>query len=449
MPVSGDPSGDSSTNVLIVLGVCLAALMALSYWYDRDPGALNTPLIQYARLNAEVFQHLPWPLTREAGDCRRVLAFIAIRPPAKMTSAEVQICVSAVTAPWRWLSPLLFLPIALAAVRRYGNISRRRTIHTMRSLMAILVNRFPHLTPAVKWDFLKMGSYEDGPWRGAMYPIEWVWKHKVLYIENPDGKRSEVRRDYIFSTRNGPTSLVMRMFDGDMSPILSDPKLRASLRIDHDRARKHLVKQLGPPFTGFHSLPLHAKGLAAAFAAFAGDKAARKEGQAFLDQMSRSIGILSDNITFKVDTTGAEELWKKHHTPHMDEILQRHHSFCNVWLCGLLEHTARRRGTLAPSQFMWLRAVDRTMWYALNQLGGRRPWVEATGVWAHYECEEEIEQAILDPEIQDAVDWIVDEIRHEGWLDDPAESTSSDPGTVEEESWVQQRRPGLPDEWSK
>ena len=47
------------------------------------------------------------------------------------------------------------------------------------------------------------------------------------------------------------------------------------------------------------------------------------------------------------------------------------------------------------------------------------------------------------------MDWIVDEIRHEGWLDDPAESTSSDPGTVEEESWVQQRRPGLPDEWAK
>ncbi len=49
---------------------------------------------------------------------------------------------------------------------------------------------------------------------------------------------------------------------------------------------------------------------------------------------------------------------------------------------GLLIY-AKRKGVLASSQFIWLRPYDRTLWYALNQIGGKATWAEAAGPWAH------------------------------------------------------------------
>jgi hypothetical protein len=95
--------------------------------------------------------------------------------------------------------------------------------------------------------------------------------------------------------------------------------------------------------------------------------------------------------------------------------LARHASYVNVWFTALLR-LARRRGALPSSLWIWLRPTDRTLFYALNQLGGRAAWVEAAGVWSHYAAEERKGRPLSDPDVSSAVAGLASALRGEGWL---------------------------------
>lgn len=71
-------------------------------------------------------------------------------------------------------------------------------------------------------------------------------------------------------------------------------------------------------------------------------------------------------------------------------------------LRGLL--TAREEGgVMAPSQFVWLRAHDRELWYPLNNLGRQSNHMEAIGAMAHFKEEKRADRPIPKPKVQDAV----------------------------------------------
>jgi intracellular multiplication protein IcmP len=66
--------------------------------------------------------------------------------------------------------------------------------------------------------------------------------------------------------------------------------------------------------------------------------------------------------------------------------------------------TAREEGgVLAPAQFVWLRAHDRTLWYPLNNLGRQSLHMEAIGAMAHYKAEKLVSRPIPRPKVEDAV----------------------------------------------
>ncbi len=416
---------EGSDNLAIsAIVLFIMAVLAAGWVYNHDRGPINTPFVMYAEGSAWLFHDLPriGPFTKLREGCQTVRHFTAIHTPAAMTWKETWDCVRLASRPWRFFSWPLFLVAAIVSWRGAGRLTRCRQIHTARSLMHVLVKRFPSLTPAVRFDALAPGSAQRGPWRVAMSPIEWLWMHKAIYREgSTPGTRVPVPRDWIFKTKGD-------VVVNSSSPLLKEgSRARKSLRIDHARVASLLKKQLGPQFVSFERLPYYAQGLAAAFAAFGSGQDGRRNGQAMLDQMSSSIaetfpdfsktaGEGKGRSVFTVDTTGAVPLWKKYASAEMAQILAIHKSFTNVWMTALLGY-ARRRGTLPTAQFVWLRAMDRTLWYALNQYGGRRPWVEATGVWAHFEAEQTLDQALLEPEILDAADWVAHEIYQDGWTD--------------------------------
>ena len=81
---------------------------------------------------------------------------------------------------------------------------------------------------------------------------------------------------------------------------------------------------------------------------------------------------------------------------------------------------ARHKGVLASSQFLWLRPLDRPLWYALNQCGGRAAWAEGFAAWAHYAAEEKAKKALAEPHITQAVRRLRDSLSTQGWLTDTA-----------------------------
>ena len=45
---------------------------------------------------------------------------------------------------------------------------------------------------------------------------------------------------------------------------------------------------------------------------------------------------------------------------------------------------ARTDGVLASAEFLWLKPVDRQLWFMLNSIGRRTPFVEVSAPYAHW-----------------------------------------------------------------
>ena len=57
-----------------------------------------------------------------------------------------------------------------------------------------------------------------------------------------------------------------------------------------------------------------------------------------------------------------------------------------ILIASLLE-MARIDGVLASAEFLWLKPVDRRMWYMLNCVGRQTAVAEIAGLFAHWQAE--------------------------------------------------------------
>ena len=60
--------------------------------------------------------------------------------------------------------------------------------------------------------------------------------------------------------------------------------------------------------------------------------------------------------------------------------------------------------------------MDRPLWYALNQCGGRAAWAEGFAAWAHYTAEEQEGKALTEPHVAPAVASLKEALSAQGWL---------------------------------
>ena len=98
-----------------------------------------------------------------------------------------------------------------------------------------------------------------------------------------------------------------------------------------------------------------------------------------------------------------------------EKCLTIHAAYELPWFMALLCR-ARQKGVLGTSQFLWLRPLDRPLWYALNQCGGRAAWAEAFAAWAHYQAEEKVGMLLMEPHVQPAVASLRQSLAAQGWL---------------------------------
>jgi hypothetical protein len=102
-----------------------------------------------------------------------------------------------------------------------------------------------------------------------------------------------------------------------------------------------------------------------------------------------------------------------------------HARYLNVWFMALLA-LARTKGALPSSMWIWLKPTDRTLFYALNQAGGRTAWAEAAGPWSHLEAERAAGRALAGPMVEAAVEAMERSLAEEGWLPRPPEAQAAE-----------------------
>ncbi len=96
------------------------------------------------------------------------------------------------------------------------------------------------------------------------------------------------------------------------------------------------------------------------------------------------------------------------HVEKVRSIAAKHH-YNSTLLCELLEH-ARKGGIVPNASFLWLKKEDRTLWYALNNVGREAVFVEAAAITAHWQAEKMLNTKITTPMIKPAIEALQQEI---------------------------------------
>lgn len=261
--------------------------------------------------------------------------------------------------------PIVPILLLLALVlNSKAESAKYHNVYSMKTLLNSQVSCWPQLTPVLKLDLIQQ-NINDGPWAMAMQPMYFAKYYKLLLIEMPKRQEGQLSKEVTYK-----------------------------VSVIQSRAKRLFIMQLGKRWKGFDNLPIHVKALFAIFAA----KASRsgEEAKNFLYKLSAS------SKEGMVDFSGAGELLKKYKDSSVVTAVVDKHAYVLTVMASLLE-AARLDGVLSCADFLWLKPIDRCLWFLLNCVGRQTAFVEVAGPFAHWIAEKELGHKICSPMVDQAV----------------------------------------------
>ncbi len=173
--------------------------------------------------------------------------------------------------------------------------------------------------------------------------------------------------------------------------------------IDEHSAGKAFIRQLGKPWRGVKGLDDYKQILLASFCL----KASRKREPSD-DLLSRlavcwefkgGLNLSKDKKLLKE----AQKVLKDKELSGSTLSQANRHAYETTALLRALQYAREEGGVLAPAQFVWLRAHDRTLWYPLNNMGRQSYHMEALGAMSHFKAEKLTSRPIPVPKIEGAL----------------------------------------------
>lgn len=240
-----------------------------------------------------------------------------------------------------------------------------RGIIDMRTLASKMRSAFPVIEVVSELDLAKE-SIDSGPWSMALTPIEFAKKHKLMY---------------------------------------RDPETHRAM-IDRTRAKTVLTEQLGPHWKDINSLAPHERAIFAALALYVNYK--RDQADKLLEQIAASANpqaMASGKLNYK----GVNEVIEQYgDSPVVKAVISRHAYKLGVF--SALLYTGRLTGIVANATYLWLKPIDRRLWYTLNNVGRKAVFVETAAVHAHLLAERQLGQPIHSPMVDSAIDGLQEAI---------------------------------------
>lgn len=259
--------------------------------------------------------------------------------------------------------PVLALLSVLAIWLYQSDITLKfRRAHDMKSLSTQEQHNWNAIMPIIKHDLVTM-DLNAGPWAMGMTPMEFARQYGLL------------RKDDVLMDKTKPGQ-----------------EMTAGIR--RGDAKRVFTLQLGPYWDGFERCPPHARALAAVFIARMNRD--RQGASLILSTLDRC------SIIGKMDYRVADSVIRKYQNEsNVQEIVARHAYLLTV-LASLLE-AARDDGVVPSAEFLWLKPVDRRLWYMLNCVGRQTPYAEVAGPFAHLKAEQAMKRRLLAPMIDEAI----------------------------------------------
>lgn len=237
-----------------------------------------------------------------------------------------------------------------------------RKAHNMNTLIKQEQQNWPAIMPVIGKDLVAM-DINTGPWAMAMSPMEFSRKHNLL-------KKNDALLDK------------------------AQPGLEMTAGVRRGDAKRVFTLQLGPYWDGFERCTPQARVLAAA--CIARMNRDRDSAKFILDSMDKN------SVTGKMDYSVANSVIRKYeHAENVQEIVSGHAYLLTV-MASLLR-ASRDDGVFASCDFLWLKTVDRRLWYMLNCVGRQTPFAEVAGPFAHWKAEQIMGRRLLVPMIDEAI----------------------------------------------
>lgn len=259
--------------------------------------------------------------------------------------------------------PVVCVMVVLAVLLYNSNITLKyRRAHDMKSLRAQEQFNWPAIMPVVKEDLVSQ-DVNKGPWAMALTPMEFARKYNLL------------RKD-----------------DALLDNPLPGEEMTAGVK--RGDAKRVFTMQLGSYWDGFERCSPQAYALSAVFIARMNrDRDAANNILKVLDKTF---------VDGKPDFSVAKPVMKKYQNSELVQEVVAKHAYMLTVIASLLE-AARQDGVVPSSEFLWLKPVDRRLWYMLNCVGRQTPYSEVAGPFAHWKAEKVMGRRSLVPMIDEAI----------------------------------------------
>ena len=233
----------------------------------------------------------------------------------------------------------------------------------MQSLREQEQRNWSSIMPVVKEDLMKVDLLA-GPWAMASTPIEFARKYQLLKKEDA-------------------------ILDGNT------PGQEMTAGLKRGDAKRILTLQLGPYWEGFDKCQPHVVALAAVFCARVNQD--RDAAAAILNTIDKTFAL-----NRKPDFSKGRAILRQYYNRENILDVTGRHAYLLTMMASLLD-AARDDGVVATSEFLWLKVVDRRLWYMLNSVGRQTPFVEVAGPFAHWLAEKAMKKRCLVPMIDEAI----------------------------------------------
>ena len=347
-----EPNKDAHLNVVWL--IALIFIIGGAIWYfGRAP--VVTSFFYIKRFEIHILSFFTKKL-------EHVRLFMLSQNPATISFNSVALVANEVGYYLRY--PVIVILLLLAfLMKTKKSPDRYKETFTMKSLTEFQLEDWPYCAPTLNLN-LSDEDISKGPWAVAMQPMQFAKKHKLVKV-----------------TRQAETAA--EVLNGE---------LKKKITLLRGKASKIFMTQLGELWTGVDNLKPHAKALYAVFAA----KACRdsKGAQALIYQMAKS-------SLQKVNFSGIDELLKKYKDKIEVVRVTEKHAYVLTVMASMLQ-LARLDGVLSSAEFLWLKPMDRSLWFMLNAVGRQTVTVEVAGAYAHWLAEIELGSAIKIPMVEEA-----------------------------------------------
>lgn len=223
---------------------------------------------------------------------------------------------------------------------------------------------WPQISPIVDLELVKE-DINVGPWAVAQNPMQYCKANKLLDIDVVADKKAAWKSEGVYVST-----------------------------LNKEKAAQAFAAQLGPLWVGAKQLPPHTRAMYATFLLRAEHKP--DEARALLAKLALSA------TKGALDCREADEVIKKYGKNKVVQRCLERHAYVMTVMAELLQ-IARLDGVFATSDFIWLKPVDRRLWYILNCVGRQVAVCEIGGAFAHWLAEKQMGRALSVPMVEEAV----------------------------------------------